>query len=109
MLHTDRIEVRPVAALPDLARGIRCPGGPAAIGPATPNMVSMTTTGTRPDDLPTDDVPTDGVRVEEALRQLSDVPFGLGVAVKKLSRSGGVYAWWAAPSILPDLPGPPNA
>src|SRR3954469_8632771 len=23
-------------------------------------------------------------------------------------RGSGVYAWWAAPSILPDLPGPPN-
>ena len=27
---------------------------------------------------------------------------------RELSRGSGVYAWWAAPSILPDLPGPPN-
>lgn len=55
-----------------------------------------------------DDVPTDGARVEEALRLLSGVPVGLDVAVKKLSRGSGVYAWWAGPSIFPDLFGPPN-
>ena len=55
-----------------------------------------------------DDVPTDGARVEEALRLLSGVPVGLDVAVKRLSRGGGVYAWWAGPLIFPDLPGPPN-
>jgi hypothetical protein len=64
----------------------------------------MTTAETRPDD-----VPTERARVEEALRLLSGVPVELGVAVKRLSRGGGVYAWWAAPSIFPDLPGPPNA
>jgi hypothetical protein len=26
----------------------------------------------------------------------------------RLGRGSGVYAWWAAPSIFPDLPGPPN-
>lgn len=66
-------------------------------------MVSMTTSGTRPDA-----VPTDRARVEEALRLLSGTPAGLGVAVKRLSRGSGVYAWWAAPSVFPDLPGPPN-
>src|SRR5687767_14190479 len=66
-------------------------------------MVPMTAPGTRPDD-----VPADPARVEEALRLLSGEPIGLAVAVKRLSRGGGVYAWWAAPSILPDLPGPPN-
>jgi hypothetical protein len=66
-------------------------------------MVSMTTPGTR-----LDDVSTDRARVEQALRLLSDTPVGLDVAVKRLSRGSGVYAWWAAPSILPDLPGPPN-
>lgn len=66
-------------------------------------MVSMTTAEARPDD-----VPTDRTRVEEALRLLSGVPVELGVAVKRLSRGSGVYAWWAAPSIFPDLPGPPN-
>jgi GIY-YIG catalytic domain-containing protein len=65
-------------------------------------MVSMNTSGTRPD------VPTDRARVEEALRLLSGEPVGLGVAVKRLGRGSGVYAWWAAPSVFPDLPGPPN-
>ncbi|WP_374535813.1 GIY-YIG nuclease family protein [Micromonospora aurantiaca (nom. illeg.)] len=54
------------------------------------------------------DVPTDEARVDEALRLLSGVPVALDVAVKRLSRGSGVYAWWAAPSVLPDLPGPPN-
>jgi hypothetical protein len=66
-------------------------------------MVSMTIPETR-----LEDVPTDGARVEEALRLLSGVPVGLDVAVKRLSRGGGVYAWWAGPLIFPDLPGPPN-
>jgi len=66
-------------------------------------MVSMTTPETRPDD-----VPSDRARVEEALRLLSGVPVGLDVAAKGLSRGSGVYAWWAAPSVFPDLPGPPN-
>ncbi|GAB3846723.1 GIY-YIG nuclease family protein [Dactylosporangium cerinum] len=63
----------------------------------------MTIPGTRPDD-----VPTNGARVEEALRLLSGVPQELGAAGKRLSRGGGVYAWWAAPSTFPDLAGPPN-
>lgn len=42
------------------------------------------------------------------MRLLSGAPFGLDVAVKRLGRGSGVYAWWAAPSIFPDLPGPPN-
>ncbi|MEU4592928.1 GIY-YIG nuclease family protein [Micromonospora aurantiaca (nom. illeg.)] len=54
------------------------------------------------------DVPTDEERVDEALRLLSGVPVALDVAVRRLSRGSGVYAWWAAPSVLPDLPGPPN-
>lgn len=70
---------------------------------AAPSMGSMITPETRPGD-----VPTDRARVEQALRLLSGEPAGLDVAVKKLSRGSGVYAWWAAPSILPDLPGPPN-
>src|SRR4051812_23866628 len=67
-------------------------------------MVSMTTPETRPDDTA-----TDPARVREALRLLSGEPLDLGAAVKRLSRGSGVYAWWAAPSTLPDLPGPPNA
>lgn len=51
---------------------------------------------------------TDEARTAEALGLLSGVPVGLDVAVKRLSRGSGVYAWWAAPSVLPDLPGPPN-
>jgi hypothetical protein len=66
-------------------------------------MVSMTTPETQ-----SDDIPFDRARVEEALRLLSGVPVALDVAVKRLSRGSGVYAWWAAPSVLPDLPGPPN-
>jgi hypothetical protein len=65
-------------------------------------MVPMTTPGTRPD------VPADRARVEEALRLLSGEPAGLSTAVKRLSRGGGVYAWWAAPLVFPDLAGPPN-
>ena len=66
-------------------------------------MVPMTTPGRRPDD-----VPSDRARVEQALRLLSGVPAALDVAVKGLSRGSGVYAWWAGPSVLPDLPGPAN-
>lgn len=66
-------------------------------------MVSMTTADTRPDD-----VPAHRARIEEALRLLSGVPLGLDLAVRRLSRGSGVYAWWAAPSVLPDLAGPPN-
>ncbi|MFG1608457.1 GIY-YIG nuclease family protein [Actinoplanes sp. NPDC049265] len=63
----------------------------------------MTTSGTRPDTTPRDHSGT-----EQALRLLSDMPLALDVAGKRLSRGSGVYAWWAAPSVLPDLPGPPN-
>lgn len=67
-------------------------------------MESMTHAGTRPDELPTDQD-----RTEEALRLLSDAPFALDVAAKRLGRGSGVYAWWAASSVLPALPGPPNS
>ena len=53
-------------------------------------------------------VPVAQARAEEALRLLSGVPAGLDVAVKRLSRGSGVYAWWAPPSVLPGLPGSPN-
>ncbi|MDQ0370587.1 GIY-YIG nuclease family protein [Catenuloplanes indicus] len=56
-----------------------------------------------------DDLPTDQERADEALRLLSFTPFALDVAVKRLGRGGGVYAWWAGPSVFPDLPGPANA
>jgi len=67
-------------------------------------MDTMTTLGTRPDGFPTDQA-----RTEEALRLLSGVPVALDVAVERLSRGSGVYAWWAAPSVFPALPGPPNS
>jgi hypothetical protein len=52
--------------------------------------------------------PADRARVEQALRALSGEPVGLDLAVQGLSRGSGVYAWWAGPSIFPDLPGSPN-
>jgi hypothetical protein len=55
------------------------------------------------------DVRTDEARAAEALRLLSGRPYSLEIAVKGLGRGSGVYAWWAAPSVFPDLPGPPNA
>ncbi|MGW5578868.1 hypothetical protein [Micromonospora chokoriensis] len=55
-----------------------------------------------------EDVPTDEARIDEALRLLSGVPVELDAAVKRLSRGSGVYAWWAAPSVFPDLSGLPN-
>jgi hypothetical protein len=66
-------------------------------------MVSMTISERRHDDVPSDEA-----RVNEALRLLSGVPVELNVAAKRLSRGSGVYAWWAAPSVFPDLPGLPN-
>jgi hypothetical protein len=67
-------------------------------------MGSMTTPGRRPDD-----VSIEPARTEDALRLLSGVPVELGAAVKRVSRSSGVYAWWAATSVFPDLPGLPNS
>ncbi|MEO3772103.1 GIY-YIG nuclease family protein [Micromonospora sp. B9E7] len=55
-----------------------------------------------------EDVPTDEARVDEALRLISGVPVELDAAVERLSRGSGVYAWWAAPSVFPDLSGLPN-
>jgi hypothetical protein len=75
----------------------------ATVGTGAPSMVSMMTPEAR-----LDHVPADRARVEEALRLLSRAPVGLDVAVKGLSRGSGVYAWWAAPSILPGLLGPAN-
>ncbi|WP_431946694.1 GIY-YIG nuclease family protein [Micromonospora marina] len=66
-------------------------------------MVPVTFPERRPADIPTDEA-----RLDEALRLLTGVPVALDVAVKRLARGSGVYAWWAAPSVLPDLPGPPN-
>jgi hypothetical protein len=63
----------------------------------------MTTSEERPDD-----VPIDHARVEDALYLLHGEPMTLGVAVKRVGRGSGVYAWWADPSVFPELPGPPN-
>ena len=63
----------------------------------------MTTPGPR-----LDSSSFDPARTEEALRLLCEMPLGVDVAGKRLSRGSGVYAWWAAPSVFPDLPGPPN-
>lgn len=63
----------------------------------------MTSPGTRP----ADNSPA-LIRAEEALRLLNDAPVGVGAAAKRLPRGGGVYAWWAGPSVFPDLPGLPN-
>ncbi|WP_245923096.1 GIY-YIG nuclease family protein [Paractinoplanes atraurantiacus] len=51
---------------------------------------------------------TDQERVEDALHLLSGIPYALDVASKGLSRGSGVYAWWAPPAVLAELPGPPN-
>jgi hypothetical protein len=58
--------------------------------------------------MPSNDLPSDEARVTDALRLLSGRPFSLEIAGKGLSRGSGVYAWWAASSTFPDLPGPPN-
>lgn len=47
-------------------------------------------------------------RADKALERLFDFPVDLGVAVRQLGRSSGVYAWWAGPRVLPGLHGPVN-
>jgi hypothetical protein len=39
---------------------------------------------------------------------LSARPVPIPVATGALPRGSGVYAWWAKPSVFPDLPGMPN-
>jgi hypothetical protein len=56
----------------------------------------------------TGDVSPALARAEAALRLLTGVPVAVDVAVARLGRGSGVYAWWAAPSVFPELPGPPN-
>jgi excinuclease UvrABC nuclease subunit len=43
--------------------------------------------------------------MEYVLHLLSGPPVDLGTAARNLPRGGGVYAWWAAPTVFPDLPG----
>jgi hypothetical protein len=45
------------------------------------------------------------VRLDTALRFLSAQPADVDTAAKRLGRGSGVYAWWAAPDVFPDLPG----
>lgn len=42
--------------------------------------------------------------MEYALRLLSGRPVDLAAAGRSLPRGSGVYAWWAAPTVFPDLP-----
>ncbi|MDR7326635.1 MULTISPECIES: GIY-YIG nuclease family protein [Catenuloplanes] len=55
-----------------------------------------------------DDLPADQDWMADAVRLLSGPPLDPGVAGKRLGRGSGVYAWWAAPTVFPHLPGPPN-
>jgi hypothetical protein len=50
----------------------------------------------------------DPERIEEALGLLAGAPVALDVAVKRLARGSGVYAWWAPQSVFPELSGPTN-
>jgi hypothetical protein len=45
------------------------------------------------------------VRVEDALRLLSSKPVALDAAARGVGRGSGVYAWWAASAVFPELPG----
>lgn len=42
---------------------------------------------------------------DHVLRQLSGPPISPDAAAATLSRNPGVYAWWAFPAVLADLPG----
>ena len=46
------------------------------------------------------------VRRDQALRLLCGRPFDLDAAARRVGRGSGVYAWWAPPSVFPELPGP---
>ncbi|MFI5842169.1 GIY-YIG nuclease family protein [Catenuloplanes sp. NPDC051500] len=59
-------------------------------------------------ELRDDGLHADPERTDEALRLLSGAPFALDVASKQLGRGSGVYAWWAAHSVFPELSGPAN-
>lgn len=51
-------------------------------------------------------VRVDEARINNALRFLYGLPVELDAAAKGLGRGSGLYAWWADPSVFPDLPGP---
>lgn len=43
------------------------------------------------------------------MQELSAAPIRLEEATVVLPRTAGLYAWWAPPAVLPELPGPANA
>ncbi|MDI1463388.1 GIY-YIG nuclease family protein [Catellatospora sp. KI3] len=47
--------------------------------------------------------------LQQVIDGLHAAPVALGEAVARLPRTPGLYAWWASPSVLADLPGPVNA
>jgi hypothetical protein len=46
--------------------------------------------------------------IPNVIRLLCSTPVTIDAASTALSRGSGVYAWWAAPTVFPDLPGMPN-
>jgi hypothetical protein len=46
--------------------------------------------------------------IPNVIRLLCSTPVTTDAASTALSRGGGVYAWWAAPTVFPDLPGMAN-
>ena len=47
-------------------------------------------------------------RVPNVIQVLSGTPVTTDAAATALARGAGVYAWWASPTVFPDLPGMPN-
>ncbi|MFE9171186.1 GIY-YIG nuclease family protein [Streptomyces kebangsaanensis] len=47
--------------------------------------------------------------VQRATAALFDSPHSLSGAAAVLPRTAGLYAWWAAPDVLPSFPGPANS
>ena len=46
--------------------------------------------------------------IDHAYRLLTGPPIASDAAAATLSRSPGVYAWWAFPTVLPEIPGMTN-
>lgn len=47
-------------------------------------------------------------RLDSARYWLSGQPVDTDAATRRLGRGGGVYAWWADPAVLPEIPGRPH-
>ena len=47
-------------------------------------------------------------RIPGVIRALSGAPVTTQMAASSIGRGSGVYAWWARPSVFPDLPGMDN-